>query len=182
MVTMLWVLAGVGLFAFAMDMAAFEESGSTQNPYFPLFAIYVSLWSVNFSAGWARLQIVYQYDWDVLEYEDSHEDRTDFVQNTRTYKRLNRVSNKEEYYPDPLFRVLALVATFFVLALLILLTIFVAVLCEILKTQVSLFFSLCVCWCVCCFVWQCVSAAATCCRVAVCCRATSHHDISDSHS
>jgi hypothetical protein len=38
--------------------------------------------------------------------------RTEFVQNVRTYKRLNRLSQREEYYPDPFFRVLSLLATF----------------------------------------------------------------------
>jgi len=40
-----------------------------------------------------------QYEWDVLDFEEPDEDRTEFVQNAKTYKRLNRVSHKEEYYP-----------------------------------------------------------------------------------
>ena len=60
LVTQLWVLAGVGIFAFFMAMTAFGETGSTQNPYMPLFAIYVAVWSINFSAGWHRLEQVYQ--------------------------------------------------------------------------------------------------------------------------
>jgi len=54
------VLAGVGLFAFIMAMHALQETGSTQNPYMPLFAIYTAIWSINFSTGWKRLEITYQ--------------------------------------------------------------------------------------------------------------------------
>lgn len=40
-----------------------------------------------------------QYEWDVKDYEDPGEDRTAFVQDTHTYKRLNRISSNEEFYP-----------------------------------------------------------------------------------
>ena len=45
----MWVLAGVGIFAFVMAMTAVGESGSTQNPYMPLYAVFVAIWSINFS-------------------------------------------------------------------------------------------------------------------------------------
>jgi len=136
-VTQLWVLAAVGIFCFAMAMSAVAESGDAENPYMPLFAIYVSVWSINFSAGWKRMQIVVQHEWDLLEYEDPAEDRTEFVQNTKTYKRLNEVSKREEYYPDPLWRIIALVATFFVVSILTVFTIAVAILCEVLKKTIA---------------------------------------------
>ena len=60
LVTQLWILAGIGLFTFTVAMIAFSETGSTQNPYIPLFAIYVAVWSINFAAGWRRLEKVYQ--------------------------------------------------------------------------------------------------------------------------
>jgi hypothetical protein len=126
-VTQLWVLAGLGIFLFAMGMIAYTESGSTLNPYMPLFALYVALWSINFSAAWKRTQLVLQYEWDLLDYEAPDDDRTQFVQNPKTYKRLNTVSSREEYFPDPIFRVLALIATFFVMSIVIMLTIGVVV-------------------------------------------------------
>jgi len=140
LVTSLWVLAGVGLFTFIMAMQALQGTGSTQNPYMPLFAIYTAIWSINFSTGWKRLEITYQYEWDVLDFEEPDEDRTEFVQNAKTYKRLNRVSHKEEYYPDPLWRVLALVATCVALCFLIIGTICVAILCEIGKHSLAPYF------------------------------------------
>jgi len=140
MVTSLWVLAGVGLFTFVMALTALDETGSTQNPYMPLFAVYVAIWSINFSTGWKRLEITYQYEWDVLEYEDPQEDRTEFVQNTKTYKRLNEISKKEEYYPDPLMRIISLIATSAALTALIVVTVFVAVLCEIGKVSLVPYF------------------------------------------
>ena len=79
------------------------------------------------------MQIVIQHEWDLLDYEDPGEDRTAFVQNPKTYKRLNHVSSCEEYYPDPLWRIIALVVTFLVVSVLIVLTIAVAILCEVLK-------------------------------------------------
>lgn len=42
---------------------------------------------------------LHQYEWDVIDYEDPGEDRTEFVQDAHTYKRLNKISSKEEFYP-----------------------------------------------------------------------------------
>ena len=135
--TMLWVLAGVGIFTFAMEMEALQQSGHTANPYSPLFAIFCAIWSINFSAGWRRLEIVYQWEWDTLDYKDPAGDRTDFVQNTRTYKRLNRISQREEYYPDPLWRVIGLVTTVVVVSVLMGLTILVTLILAIVKKKLE---------------------------------------------
>ena len=43
---MLWIPAGVGLFVFAMQMTALGESGSVDNPYNPLYAIFLAMWGV----------------------------------------------------------------------------------------------------------------------------------------
>ena len=125
--TMLWTLATVGIFMFVVELIAFEESGSKDNPYFPLFGIYVALWSINFSVGWRVLQIVLQHEWDTVNWEPRFEERPDFLQNPRTYKRLSVKDKKEEFYADPLWRFLALVLSFIAVSALCFLCIFVAV-------------------------------------------------------
>ena len=66
---------------FVVEIIAFEESGSKDNPYFPLFGIYVALWSINFSVGWRVLQIVLQHEWDTVNWQPRFEERPDFLQN-----------------------------------------------------------------------------------------------------
>ena len=46
-----------------------------------------------------------------VNYEAPQTDRRDFVQNPATYKRLNKKSSREEFYPDPLLRVAWLIAS-----------------------------------------------------------------------
>ena len=56
------------------------------------------------------MELVYQHEWDTLDFEPPKADRRDFLQNPKTYKFLNKTSKQEEYYPDPLWRVAMLVA------------------------------------------------------------------------
>ena len=111
-VTMLWVPAAVGLFMIITQMLALGESGSVDNPFMPLFAAFVAVWSIMLNAGWQRLELTYRYEWGLSDWEEADEDRREFVQNTRTYKRLNDITQKEEYYPDPLWRGIALFVGF----------------------------------------------------------------------
>ena len=56
--------------------------------------------------------MTYRYEWGLSYWEEADEDRREFVQNTRTYKRLNDITQKEDYYPDPLWRGIALLVGF----------------------------------------------------------------------
>jgi len=109
--TMLWIPAFMGLWVLSMQGIALESSGSVDNPYNPLYAIFIAVWAIMFAGGFKRLTLVYQHEWDTVDFEPVKPDRRDFVQCPNTYKTLNTINKKEEYYPDPLLRILWLVAS-----------------------------------------------------------------------
>jgi hypothetical protein len=117
--TMLWVPAFAGLFVFIMGLVAFASGGTFDNPYVPLYCIFMSIWSIIVSNEWKKLESTWQYQWGTLDLPDSEADRTEFVQSKRTYKRLNELLEKEEYYPDPLWRWVALLLTCVALPLMV---------------------------------------------------------------
>jgi hypothetical protein len=61
-------------------MLAQGESGSMDNPYSPLFAGLMAVWGIMFCGGYKRLQVVYQHEWDTVDFEPANPDRRDFVQ------------------------------------------------------------------------------------------------------
>ncbi len=61
-------------------MLAQGESGSMDNPYNPLFAGLMAVWGIMFCGGYKRLQVVYQHEWDTVDFEPANPDRRDFVQ------------------------------------------------------------------------------------------------------
>lgn len=61
-------------------MLALGESGSGDNPYNPLFAGLIAVWGIMFCGGYKRLQVVYQHEWDTVNFEPATPDRRDFVQ------------------------------------------------------------------------------------------------------
>ena len=117
--TVLWVPAFTGLFVFIMGLVAFGSGGTFDNPYVPLYCIFMSVWSIIVSNEWKNLERTWQYQWGTLDLPDSEADRTQFVQDKRTYKRLNELLEKEEYYPDPLWRWVALILTCVALPLMV---------------------------------------------------------------
>ncbi|KAJ1476573.1 calcium-activated chloride channel-domain-containing protein, partial [Baffinella frigidus] len=136
-VTMLWVPAATGIFMLIMQFVAIGQSGSVDNPFMPLYATFIAVWAIMFNSGWQRLELTYQYEWGLTEWEQPDTDRREFVQNPRTYKRLNTISQKEEYYPDPLWRGIAVVAGFFVVVALIAANVFLVLFIEASKTHVE---------------------------------------------
>jgi len=102
--TMSWVPAMTGLFVFIMGGVAYSQASTFDSPYVPLFAIFMSVWAIILVGGWKRLEMTMQHEWDTSEYKPPKTDRPEFIQNKRTYKRLNQLSQKEEYYADPLWR------------------------------------------------------------------------------
>ncbi len=58
--------------------------GSIDNPFNPLFALFIALWSILLNAGWERLESTMQYEWGTTDFEKPQADRTEFVQNKRT--------------------------------------------------------------------------------------------------
>eukprot|EP00960_Hanusia_phi_P035112 751498-Hanusia_phi.AAC.4 len=120
-------------------------SGTVDNPFTPLFAILgeivlriykelnpefflVATWGIFIASEWRRLEIIYQNEWSLVDYQEKEvsidaiviatgvlnipqHDRKDFVQNPKTYKRLNNISSKEEFYPDPIWRIIFLLAS-----------------------------------------------------------------------
>ena len=117
--TMLWVPAFAGLFVFIMGLVAFGSGGTFDNPYVPLYCIFMSIWSIIVSNEWKKLEKTWQYQWGTLHLPDFEADRAGFVQNKCTYKRLNELLEKEEYYPDPLWRWVALLLTCVTLPLMV---------------------------------------------------------------
>ena len=115
----LWVPALTGVVVFVMGLTAYGSSGSFDSPYVPLFCIFTSVWSIVVASGWLKVEKTYQHQWEMLEYVDPPADRPEFVQNKRTYKRLNELLEKEEYYPDPLWRWIALISTCLVMPVLV---------------------------------------------------------------
>jgi hypothetical protein len=61
-------------------MLAQGESGSMDNPYNPLFAGLMAVWGIMFCGGYKRLQVVYQHEWDTVDFEPANPDRRDVVQ------------------------------------------------------------------------------------------------------
>jgi len=140
--TSLWVPAIVGVMVFIVSMVAAGQSGSTDNPFNPLYAIFIALWSIMVRAGWERLETTYQYQWGTVDYEEPEQDRTEFVQNVKTYKRLNYISQKEEFYPDPLWRYIFVFAGFLAVCALIAVNILLVLLIEAGKSQIQEFLGL----------------------------------------
>ncbi len=136
LVKMLWVPAAVGVLIFLIEIVVVATSGSADNPYMPLFAIFIAMWTVMFSAGWRRMELTFQREWDTVDYDRPDLDRTQFVQNPKTYKRLNTISHKEEYFPDPLWRFLAVVFSFLVVSALMMANIAAVVFLEGAKSGV----------------------------------------------
>ena len=137
LLTMLWVPALTGVFVFAMGLVAFATGGTFDNPYVPLYCVFMSLWSILVASEWRKLESTWQYEWGTLDHEEPQADRTDFVQSKRTYKRLNELLEKEEYYPDPLWRNVALAATWVVLPGLVGLTIVLYVAVDMFEAAVA---------------------------------------------
>jgi len=134
---MLWVPAFVGIFVYICQFIAFGESGSVDNPFIPLYSIFMCLWCIYLKAGWEQLELTLQYEWGINEWEPEESDRTEFVQNPKTYKRLNPINQSEEYYPDPLWRYISLLAGLVVVMLLIVLNIFAILSIEAGKAQLA---------------------------------------------
>lgn len=107
----LWVPAATGLVLFFVQIVLMAEKRDIDNPWELLYAIYIAIWTVQLSAGWKSLQLVYELEWGTVDIEVTETDRPEFLQNPRTYKRLNTVSKREEFFPDPLWRGVSVVVT-----------------------------------------------------------------------
>ena len=137
LLTMLWVPALTGVFVFIMGLIGFATGGTFDNPYVPLYCVFMSVWSIIVASEWRKLETAWQYQWGTLEYENPKTDRTEFVQSKRTYKRLNELLEKEEYYPDPLWRGIALGLTWVSLPLLVAFTIALYVAVDMFEAAVA---------------------------------------------
>lgn len=132
---MLWVPAAVGLVIFFIQIVLMAGNRDTDNPFEPLFAIYIAVWTIQFSAGWRSMELVHQLEWEIVNFDEPQEDRAEFLQNPRTYKRLNDVSKKEEYFPDPLWRWAAVIFSFVAFMALIFVDAVVVIGLEMLKSM-----------------------------------------------
>lgn len=115
----LWVPATVGILLFFLQVVLMAESFEIDSPFEPLYAIYIAMWTIQLSAGWKSMQLIYELEWGTIDVDVPETDRPEFLQNPRTYKRLNDISKKEEYFPDPLWRGVAVALSLVVFILLI---------------------------------------------------------------
>jgi len=68
-----------------MTLARSVQGGeSHDNPYVPLYAIFMTVWAILFRAGWTQLELVYQRLWGVDEWKEEEPDRTAFLANPLT--------------------------------------------------------------------------------------------------
>jgi len=134
LMTMLWVPAAVGLLVGLLELIAEVEDGTVDNPFIPLYAIYISMWAVQFVSGWKRIELAYQMEWGTVDLEPPEDDRTAFVQSNKTYKRHNDVSKKEEFFPDPIWRSVFIVASCVAVTLFCCLNVATSITCEVLKS------------------------------------------------
>lgn len=68
------------------------------NSFTIVFAIFMSLWATFFLEYWKRKQSEFQYDWDLIGYEDEEEQpRPEFEANVTTL-RLNPITQQEEAF------------------------------------------------------------------------------------
>ncbi len=137
LLTMLWVPALTGVLVFIMGIVSFATGGTFDNPYVPLYCVFMSLWSIIVCSEWRKLEETWQHQWGTLDHEESEADRTEFVQSKRTYKRLNELLEKEEYYPDPLWRGVSLAVTWIVLPLLVAATIVLYVAVDMFEAAIA---------------------------------------------
>ena len=106
--SMLWIPAMCGVFLTISQMISYALTGSMDNPWVPLYCCFMSVWSIVLSAGWKRLEKSYQYEWDTLEFEDTEQERKEFIQSVHTTARLIPYKGTYERVADPLWRKLAL--------------------------------------------------------------------------
>ena len=106
--SMLWIPAICGGFLTISQMISYAYTGSLDNPWVPLYCCFMSVWSIVLSAGWKRVENSYQYEWDTLEFEDTEEERKEFIQSEHTTARLIPYKGTYERVADPLWRKLAL--------------------------------------------------------------------------
>jgi hypothetical protein len=106
--SMLWIPAICGGFLTISQLISYHYTGSMDNPWVPLYCCFMSVWSIVLSVGWKRLEKSYQYEWDTLEFEDTEEERKEFIQSEHTTARLIPYKGSYERVVDPLWRKLAL--------------------------------------------------------------------------
>jgi ABC-type Fe3+ transport system permease subunit len=85
-----------------------RETGSMDNPWVPLYCCFTAIWGIVFTAGWKRLEMAYQHEWDTKSFEATETLRREFIQNPHTRQSHCSYKDEIERYPDPNWRSIAL--------------------------------------------------------------------------
>eukprot|EP00282_Hemiselmis_andersenii_P037798 CAMPEP_0169443350 /NCGR_PEP_ID=MMETSP1042-20121227/9308_1 /TAXON_ID=464988 /ORGANISM="Hemiselmis andersenii, Strain CCMP1180" /LENGTH=683 /DNA_ID=CAMNT_0009554571 /DNA_START=182 /DNA_END=2229 /DNA_ORIENTATION=+ len=112
--TMLWIPALCGLVLTVAQAWSHHTTGSMDNPWVPLYCCFTAIWGIVFTAGWKRLELAYQYEWDTKAYEETEEERREFIQHPHTRESHCEYKDEDERFPDPFYRSLALCVSAFV--------------------------------------------------------------------
>ena len=103
-IQMLWIPTICGSIMTIAQVVSFQLTGSADNPWVPLYCLFICIWSVVTCFEWRRLEKRYQYEWDTLEFESTEQDRSEFIRNVNTHVRLIEHKGTFERYPEPIWR------------------------------------------------------------------------------
>lgn len=106
--TMLWIPALCGALLTITQTWSHHTTGSMDNPWVPLYCCFIAIWGIVFTAGWKRLEMAYQHEWDTKSFEETEEERREFIQNTHTRQSHCEYRDEIERYADPTWRSIAL--------------------------------------------------------------------------
>lgn len=77
--TSLWVPAIVGILMTVTQVLSYTKTGSMDNPWVPLYCVFICVWATLFLEQWKRLQCRKQYEWDTRNFEEEEHERPQFV-------------------------------------------------------------------------------------------------------